>query len=520
MALSIDEFNIAPEKFKLLKCLKKEGDYAVYYAQQIHPEKTILLKTYKLDTKNESIQLSRLKREARLLAKLDHPNIIKVLDAGVSSDYFYISVEYFPNKNLRELMNEKQISPEVREKLFIQLMTALAYIHSHTIIHRDIKPENILIGEDNILKLADFGLSVIINDSSLTQNQSIVGTPAYMSPAQLRGEELSESTDLFSAGIVYYELINNKNPFLGKDVVETVNTILNFGKNERDSLLKELSETESSLIGKLLRINSDEPYISAVEILESLQVDIKTTSAIRKIFSRRKYLSMVIYILVFLVLSESIFLFYAQISRHYKTHFQYPKTTAVTGTIPVTDSTVMRQQSALGDTTKPNSGEKLAANTTVEPATTTGQTSAEQAGEGELMLETTPWVSIYSDSGFIDTTPIKKTIKAQAGILSLRLKNPAYPDYTLQTQIRANKITSVRINLDTLFGKIDCKILPWGDIYINGKFRAQSPLKAPILLLPGEYTVMIKHPDFSPTTQKIQVKKNEMTVVKHNFFDK
>lgn len=518
--MSIDEFNIAPEKFKLLKCLKKEGDYAVYYAQQIHPEKTILLKTYKLDTKNESIQLSRLKREARLLAKLDHPNIIKVLDSGISNDYFYISVEYFPNKNLRELMNEKQISPEVREKLFIQLMTALAYIHSYTIIHRDIKPENILIGENNVLKLADFGLSVIINDSSLTQHQSIVGTPAYMSPDQLRGEELSESTDLFSAGIVYYELIMNRNPFLGKDVVETVNTILNFGKTEKDNLLKELSETESSLIGKLLRVNSDEPYVSAVDILESLQVDINTTLAIRKIFSRRKNLSLAIYFLLFLALSESIFLIYALASGYYISHFRYPKMTTLIGAVPKGDSVAITQQPVQGDSTKSKTDEKKEANTTVESAATVGQPFAEQTGEGELMLETTPWVSIYSDSGFIDTTPIKKPIRAQAGVLTLRLKNPAYPDYTLQTQILTNKTTSVRINLDTLFGKIDCKILPWGDIYINGKFRAQSPLKSPILLLPGEYTIMIKHPDFSPTTQKIQVKKNEMTIVKHNFFDK
>jgi eukaryotic-like serine/threonine-protein kinase len=517
--LSNDELNIAPEKFKLLKCLKKEGDYAVYYAQQIHPEKTILLKTFKLDAKNESIQLARLKREARLLAKLEHPNIVRVLDAGVSGEYFYISVEYFPNKNLRELMNEKQISLEIREKLFIQLMTAIAYIHSHTIIHRDIKPENILIGENNALKLADFGLSVNINDSSLTQHQSIVGTPAYMSPAQLRGEELSESTDLFSAGIVYYELIMNRNPFLGKDVVETVNSILNFGKPEKESLLKELSPAERTLIGKLLRVNSDEPYISAVEILESLHVDITTTSAIRRIFTRRKNLSLILYVLIFLILSESFYFINLLTSRYYKSHYQYPKTTILNIETPRIDTTSLAQQKLPGDTAKTADAQNQPLTKAAESLVADNQASIE-SGEGELMLETTPWVSIYSDSGFVDTTPIKKPIRAQAGNFTLRLRNPAYPDYTLQTHIRANKTTSMRINLDTLFGKVDCKILPWGDVYINGKFRAQSPLKSPILLLPGEYTVMIKHPDFQPTTQKIQVKKNEITIIKHNFFEK
>lgn len=510
--------NIAPDKFKLLKCLKKEGDYAVYYAQQIHTGKTILLKTFKLDAKNESIQLSRLKREARLLAKLDHPNIIKVLDSGVSGEHFYISVEYFPNKNLREFMNEKQISTDIREKLFVQLMTALAYIHSHTIIHRDIKPENILIGDNNILKLADFGLSVNINDSSLTQHQSIVGTPAYMSPAQLRGEELSESTDLFSAGIVYYELIMNKNPFLGKDVVETVNNILNFGKSEKENLLKELTPAESSLIGKLLRVNGDEPYISAVEILESLQVDVTTTSALRRIFTRRKNLTLVFYLLIFLILSESLFFLYVLASRYYTSHYQYPKTTILRNEITGIDTTSSSQQKPSGDTVKVDAANPVLVKAAESLAT--DNQAAIESGEGELMLETTPWVNIYSDSGFVDTTPIKKPIKAQAGNLTLRLKNPAYPDYTFQTNIRPNRTTSVRINLDTLFGKVDCKILPWGDIYINGKFRAQSPLKSPLLLLPGEYTVMIKHPDYQPTTQKIQVVKNQMTIIKHNFFEK
>ncbi len=510
--------NIAPDKFKLLKCLKKEGDYAVYYAQQIHSGKTILLKTFKLDAKSESIQLSRLKREARLLARLDHPNIIRVLDSGVSGEYFYISVEYFPNKNLREIMNEKQLSPEIREKLFVQLMTALAYIHSHTIIHRDIKPENILIGENNVLKLADFGLSVNINDSSLTQHQSIVGTPAYMSPAQLRGEELSESTDLFSAGIVYYELIMNKNPFLGKDVVETVNSILNFGKTEKENLLKELTSEESSLIGKLLRVNNDEPYISAVEMLESLQVDTTTTSALRRIFSRRKNLSMIFYFMVFLILLESIFLIFLWTSRYYKLHYQFPKISLVSVGLPNTDSSSVTKPAATADKTKSDAASQTVAKA-AESLSRDNQAAIE-TGEGDLMLETTPWVNIYSDSGFVDTTPIKKPIKASAGNLTLRLKNPSYPDYTLQTYIRPNRTTSIRINLDTLFGKIDCKILPWGDIYINGKFRAQSPLKSPILLSPGEYTVMIKHPDFQTTTQKIQVKKNELTIIKHNFFEK
>jgi serine/threonine-protein kinase len=395
----------------------------------------------------------------------------------------------------------------------------LAYIHSHTIIHRDIKPENILIGENNVLKLADFGLSVNINDSSLTQHQSIVGTPAYMSPAQLRGEELSESTDLFSAGIVYYELLMNRNPFLGKDVVETVNTILNFGPAKKVNFLKDLPDTEKGLIGKLLRVNRDEPYISAVEILESMQVDLKTTSSIRQIFSRRKNIALAIYVLLFLVLSESLFLVYTLVNKYYVSHHRYPQIT-VTSTSNKIDSAAIALQPITSDTSKLHTGNNQPPVASAQNSTATSLSPTEQAGEGELMLETSPWVSVYSDSGFIDTTPMKKPIKAQAGALTLRLKNPAFPDYTLQTQIRANKITTVRINLDTLFGKVDCKILPWGDIYINGKFRAQSPLKSPILLLPGEYTIMIKHPDFSPTTQKIQVKKNETAVIKHNFFEK
>ena len=142
---------------------------------------------------------------------------------------------------------------------------------------------------------------------------------------------------------------------------------------------------------------------------------------------------------------------------------------------------------------------------------------AEKPAEGELMLETSPWVDIYSDSGFVDTTPIKKPLHFREGLVTLKLTNPAYPAYILRTSVRKDRMNTVRLNMDTLFGKLDCKILPWGEVYINGTKRGVTPLKSPIILAPGECTLTLKHPDFEDFSTKIAVTRNAMTSIKHNF---
>ena len=214
------------DKFEILECLKKDIGVAVYIANHIFLGKRILLKTLDRDHIPDPAMLSRFQREAKTLAQLDFPNIIKVLDFGTQDQFFYISFEYFKSRTLRQVIQSNDLDDVEKEQVLIQLLQGLNCAHTRHIIHRDIKPENILLDENNHLKIADFGLAHVRGEESLTQQSSIVGTPSYMSPEQIRGEELSIQSDLFSAGVVAHELFSGINPFLGADVGVTLNNIL------------------------------------------------------------------------------------------------------------------------------------------------------------------------------------------------------------------------------------------------------------------------------------------------------
>lgn len=241
------------DKFEIIHTIKKDVYTSVYLANHIYLGKKIILKTLNTDELADKTILVRFKREAKILAQLDHPNLIKVLDFGMYKNNFYISFEYFESKNLRNVIKQNNYTPEQKRSLVIRLMKALNAAHQNHIIHRDIKPENLLVNQRLELKIADFGLALMQEETKLTLQSTVVGTPGYMSPEQIRGEELSSQSDLFSAGIVALELFTQENPFLGKDINETINRILTFNESDIKAKVSHLPEDIQLMLTGLLR---------------------------------------------------------------------------------------------------------------------------------------------------------------------------------------------------------------------------------------------------------------------------
>jgi len=212
-------------KFEIIKCFKKDDSLAVYLADHIYLSKKIILKTLNTRTIADQVVLERFKREAKLLAKINHPNIISVYDFGTYEEYFYISFEYFKGQNLRQAFANNSWIIDDKINILNQIAAGLSETHHKKIIHRDLKPENILINDNNEVKIADFGLAQVSGGEKLTAAEAVVGTPAYMTPEQIQGLDTNERSDLFSFGILIYEMFFGVNPFLGKDAGQTLNNI-------------------------------------------------------------------------------------------------------------------------------------------------------------------------------------------------------------------------------------------------------------------------------------------------------
>lgn len=202
---------------EIISLLGAGGMGAVYKAKQTGLDRTVALKILPQELGQDMRFALRFTREARILAKLNHPNIVAVHEFGVVDTMYYFFMEYVDGTNLREVVQNKRLAPEQALAIVPHLCDALQFAHDQGIVHRDIKPENILIGKDGSVKIADFGLSRVVQNESfetgLTQAHQILGTPRYMAPEQFEmSRKVDHRADIYSLGVVFYEMLTGEVP--------------------------------------------------------------------------------------------------------------------------------------------------------------------------------------------------------------------------------------------------------------------------------------------------------------------
>ncbi|MBN1998663.1 serine/threonine protein kinase [candidate division KSB1 bacterium] len=482
------------EKFDIERCLKKDDYTAVYIARHIFLSKQILLKTLCCQNLPDQTVLHRFKREAKILAQLDHPNIIKVLDFGMFAEYFYISFEFFPGNNLRQVQRNK-LNEKIKRSIFVQILQGIHYAHSHNVIHRDIKPENILVGADYSVKVADFGLALLSDENQMTQKSSIVGTPGYMSPEQIRGEKPSPQSDLFSLGVVALELFCGKNPFLGPDVGTTINNILTANYGEINTKIASLPQPIDRALSLLLVRDRRHRAGSAIEILSLLGIIPKIPPTTHG--KKRKFVPVLIGISGIILMVLQVATAILERNRHIAEEkpesisdttvtFVPEKPVAVSQKPPVVDSESMKKSSPDIKTT------------------------------GYLAVMCLPWADVFIDSTRVATTPMEKSLTLNAGMHEILLKHPNYPIYRKKIQIDPNIELLFKVNFDTLFGYLDCKVYPWAKIYVDGQFKGHTPT-APIILDPGEHLLALENPNFQRTEQPINITRQDTLDFRYRF---
>ena len=162
--------------------------------------------------------IGRFQTEARAAGLLTHPNIVVVFDAGEEEGLFYITMEFVEGRSLQSLIDAHQPFPVSRVlKLMEQVCSALDFAHQHNVVHRDIKPANLMLTSDDVVKITDFGTAKILQFGT-AQTAHVMGTPSYMSPEQVKGKPVDGRSDIFSLGVILYELMTGEKPFPGQNI--------------------------------------------------------------------------------------------------------------------------------------------------------------------------------------------------------------------------------------------------------------------------------------------------------------
>jgi predicted Ser/Thr protein kinase len=204
-------------RYRILETIGQGGMGTVYKALDTRLQRLVALKTLRLSPDTEFMR--RFLREAQAGARLSHPNILQIYDSGEAEGLPYLAVEYVEGRSLQQMLRENKLLDTDRAvEIARQVAIALAYAHRSSVVHRDVKPSNILISNEGRVVLLDFGLAIRPGAETLTRSHTVAGTPAYMSPEQVMGLPVDARSDIFSLGVVLYELLTGHRPFSGPNI--------------------------------------------------------------------------------------------------------------------------------------------------------------------------------------------------------------------------------------------------------------------------------------------------------------
>jgi serine/threonine protein kinase len=528
--------------YTIQKELSRGPITTVFLATQTALERSVLLKILNVQWKGEKDLVERFHREAKICARLKHPNLVNIFDFGTSENSFYLAMEYVEGWNLADFIKKNHPLPiPVILFIFNELLKGIEYAHASGVIHRDIKPANIMIGKEGTVKISDFGLATIADFPALTEMGGTVGTPAYMSPEQAQGKKLDATSDLFSFGITIYEMVVSENPFLGENFADSIQLILN---KKQTPLVKKRVDTPdwlSDLIQKLLEKNPQKRVPSAADVIRqtksraeipdnSVLVNFindpagnssdggkkilrKTSSKNRVVYALLSILAAIVIITLLINQSNS-----SNNSTSNNVAFHAPEENMVSDSIQIMNEQTPEIKNQQADTANPSpveQGPKIQKNSDSviamkndeypekDPNTVEGTPEIKPGG---IFISTYPWAKIYIDGEYQETTPLKKPLKLDAGAYALRLENPNYKTIEQKITIQPGSIDSANFNLQPLFGFLELQVIPWAEVYVNDIYQETTRLGKPLSLPAGKHQLKLINPNFSVWTDSIEIK--------------
>jgi predicted Ser/Thr protein kinase len=267
------------DRYELQEILGRGAMGVVYLARDPAIGRVVALKTIHLpdglEERERGESLERFAREARAAGLLSHPNIVTIYDVGdlgVGDGTSYIAMEFVEGRSLRQMVpHGERLDPDHVLDIAMQVARGLDYAHRRGVVHRDVKPANILVRDDGLVKLADFGVARLESSSDLTRTGESVGSPSYIPPEMLRGEPVDGRADIFSLGVLVYELLTGSKPFRGDSLAALYHQTLSIEPRPPSSLNAEVTAEWDAVVARMLAKRPEDRYAGAAQLLDDLR---------------------------------------------------------------------------------------------------------------------------------------------------------------------------------------------------------------------------------------------------------
>lgn len=554
------------EKYKIIDELAHSNICTVYRAFDESLNRPVLIKKLHPQMAREDDIRSRFEREAQACAQVKHPNIVDIYGFHVDPENTMLVLEFVEGLSLGELIAARQhLAWQIALAILHDVLKGLAYAHSKGVVHRDIKPDNILISEEGVAKVSDFGLATIEDAPRLTRQGMVVGTPAYMPPEQINGTEIDQRSDMFSLGATFYEALTGTSPFYAENFSEIMKKVLNTYPQKPSVVIKDIPTELDQIILRLLEKQPTRRYASADHALQDVRslakqrevslepeeisqymvlsdterADIKrslsttTTPAPKQLrFSYRSIALLGVIVIMLALLLPGRFTRnetpparssrtladiknafelrsnqYARVMEEMEAAKSLP---LVNGDLPVpTLRGESRHESAL-----PILHESDERNAVNRRGLTAGSETVDLTAPGSIFISCKPWARIIIDNESIGETPLTEPVELSPGEHQLVLVNDEFPSPVSQTiNVEPGSRGQLDFNLWNHFTVIKIiSVEPWAEIIIDGKSYGYTPRQQEIILPLGRHEIELRNPDFKQFFKTIDTKRGDPPV--------
>lgn len=491
----------------------------VYKAVDPLIDRTVAIKTINLDLSKEELTNfeHRFQREVQSAGKLNHPNIVTIYDVGRTEGVAYMAMEFLEGKELREILDSGVVLPiEKVIHIATQVADGLAFAHEHGTVHRDIKPANIMVMKNGLVKITDFGIAQVSN-ASRTHAGMVLGSPKYMSPEQVVGQTVDGRSDIFSLGVMLYEMLTGKAPFSGDNISAIMYQILNDDPALPKRLNQSIPDSVNHIVMRALAKHPDKRYQTAKEMARDLKryktLDLTTQPESPQQMDRRRQsrdnLGDTTQIMPSLALAgEQTVMIEEPAGESWWNTQRFLLFGAIPAMI-VTFALVVawgkwRQQPAV-----PTPIEEVAA--TVAPA---------KPLVAEMAIPPAPDKPATTVA---EAAPVARE-QPQKVAAEKPKEKPAEKAKAKKESPKAATVSNTKQSVATLGspsvageGQVVLAINPWGEVFVDGKRQGVSPPLRELTVPAGKHTILIVNETFKPYSQTLEVAPDTTHKIKYKF---